>query len=146
MKNSASDKLLANFPASSPRVTSVNRFVSIAPVEQYRIEHLTREKAVRLPFKIVVLTNGSAQSSGDYFPFIYRQMYNATIIGSPTAGAMSNFTNYTIPGNIRLWLSHMPIERKGIQPDIFIQPTIKGIQSGKDEVLERAIKFIQTGK
>jgi hypothetical protein len=40
----------------------------------------------------------------------------------------------------------MPIAREGIQPDIFIRPTIKGLQAGKDEVLERAVKFLQTGK
>jgi hypothetical protein len=34
----------------------------------------------------------------------------------------------------------------GLQPDILVRPTIKGIQAGKDEVLERAVKFIQTGK
>ncbi|MBA2561408.1 MAG: hypothetical protein H0V14_00585, partial [Chitinophagaceae bacterium] len=37
-------------------------------------------------------------------------------------------------------------QRYGVQPDIFIRPTVKGIQSGKDEVLERAIRFLQTGK
>jgi hypothetical protein len=34
----------------------------------------------------------------------------------------------------------------GYQPDISVRPTIKGMQAGKDEVLERAIKFIQTRK
>jgi C-terminal processing protease CtpA/Prc len=45
-----------------------------------------------------------------------------------------------------MMFSGTPIDRKGIQPDILIYPTIKGFQSGKDEVLERAIKFLQTGK
>ena len=34
----------------------------------------------------------------------------------------------------------------GIIPDIEVKPTIEGIKQGKDEVLERAIKFIETGK
>jgi len=139
-------KKTANIPASSPNVISVNRFGSRIPAEQYQTEYLTKDKTFDTPVKFVVLTNGSAQSNGDYFPFIFRSLYNATIIGSPTAGAMSNFTNYTIPGNIRLWLSFYGIKREGIQPDIFIRPTIKGIQAGKDEVLERAIKYLQTGK
>ena len=73
-------------------------------------------------------------------------VFNAIIIGTPTAGANSFFVNYFIPGDIRLWLSGMPIERSGIQPDIVIQPTVKGLQAGKDEVLERAIKYLKTGK
>jgi hypothetical protein len=31
-------------------------------------------------------------------------------------------------------------------PDIEVKPTILGIQQGKDEVLERALQFIKTGK
>jgi C-terminal processing protease CtpA/Prc len=139
-------KLTANIPASSPKVISVNRFGSSFPAEQYQIEYHTKDKKFDLPIKLVVLTNGSAQSSGDYRPFIYRSIYNATIIGSPTAGAMASFTNYHIPGNIRLWLSWRAIDRKGIQPDIFVQPTIKGTQADRDEVLERAIKYLQTGR
>lgn len=33
----------------------------------------------------------------------------------------------------------------GIIPDIEIKPTIKGIQEGRDEILERALKFIEMG-
>jgi C-terminal processing protease CtpA/Prc len=139
-------KLVGNIPASSPDVISVDRLGSYIPAEQYKIDYRTRDKVFDLPFKLVVLINGTGQSNGDYIPFINKTILNATLVGSPTAGAMTNFTNYKIPGNIRLWLSYGPIERKGIQPDIFIQPTIKGVQAGKDEVLERAIKFIQTGK
>ena len=37
-------------------------------------------------------------------------------------------------------------QRIGIIPDIEVKPTILGIQQGKDEVLDRAIQFIETGK
>ena len=37
-------------------------------------------------------------------------------------------------------------QRIGIIPDIEIKPTIKGLQEGKDEVLDRALLFIETGK
>jgi hypothetical protein len=36
----------------------------------------------------------------------------------------------------------MPIIREGIQPYILVETTIKGFQAGKDEVLERAVKFL----
>jgi hypothetical protein len=38
------------------------------------------------------------------------------------------------------------MQRKGLIPDITVRPTIKGIRAGKDEVLERAILFLNTGK
>jgi len=139
-------KVTGKLPTSFPNVTSVNRFGSNMPSEEYKIDYRTRDKVFKLPFTFVVLINGAGQSNGDYIPFINKTVLNAKLVGTPTAGAMSNFTSYKIPGNIRLWLSYAPIERKGIQPDIYVTPTIKGIQGGKDEVLETAIKFIRTGK
>ena len=104
--------------------------------------------------KTVVLTNESAQSFAENVVGGLKAMSDATIIGSPTAGAESWTLNFNIPGNITLWLSGsnslLPngksFMRLGYQPDISIHPTIKGIQAGKDEVLERALKFLQTGK
>ena len=34
----------------------------------------------------------------------------------------------------------------GVKPDIEVKPTLKGIQKGRDEVLERALEYIKTGK
>lgn len=34
-------------------------------------------------------------------------------------------------------------QRIGIVPDIEVKPTIKGIQEGQDEVLEKAIEMIE---
>jgi hypothetical protein len=73
-------------------------------------------------------------------------VFNTTIIGTPTAGANAYFVNYFIPGDLRLWLSGFPIDRAGIQPDIVAHPTFKGFQAVKDEALERAIKYLLTGK
>jgi len=34
----------------------------------------------------------------------------------------------------------------GIVPDIVIKPTIKGIREGRDELLEKAIEIIKSGR
>ena len=104
--------------------------------------------------KTIVLTNESAQSYAEGVSANLKALCNATIIGSPTAGANGGVAGFNIPGNITLCFSQLGMllpngksfQRYGVQPDIFVQPTIKGIQAGKDEVLDRAIKFIQTGK
>lgn len=97
--------------------------------------------------KIVMLINESAQSSAENAASGSRHWGYATLLGSPTAGAEASMTNFVIPGNITLWLnSHAVTNPGGIQPDIYVRPTIKGIQDGKDEVLERAINFLQTEK
>jgi hypothetical protein len=104
--------------------------------------------------KIVILINESAQSAAENNPLILKSMSNATFIGSPTAGADALITSFIIPGNLTLYFSGCEISypdgrrimQKGLQPDIFVRPTIKGMQAGKDEVLERAVKFVETGK
>jgi C-terminal processing protease CtpA/Prc len=104
--------------------------------------------------KIVILINESAQSYAENLPLVLKSMSNATFIGSPTAGADAMTTSFIIPGNLTLFFSGCEISypdgrrimQLGLQPDIFVRPTIKGMQAGKDEVLERTIKFIQSGK
>jgi hypothetical protein len=103
--------------------------------------------------KIVILINESAQSAAEHVPLVLKSLSDATFIGSPTAGADAFVTSFVIPGNLTLYLSACEvmypdgrrIMQKGLQPDIYVLPTIKGIQAGKDEVLERAVRYLQTG-
>lgn len=141
-----SNKISGDMPASSPKVIRVERWGLPTSIEETRMLNFWNDRKTNLPLKFVVLTNGSAQSAAESYTSQFKRTCNAIIIGTPTAGANSFFTNYFIPGDLRLWLSGMPIERSGIQPDIIVRPTIKGLQAGKDEVLERAIKYLKTGK
>ena len=101
-----------------------------------------------------MLINEVPQSAGEHIGIGLKAFCDATFVGSPTAGANGLMTDFNIPGNINLWFSGQavmhpdgkPLQRVGLQPDIFVKPTIKGIQAGKDEVLDRAVKYLQTGK
>lgn len=104
--------------------------------------------------KIVVLINEDAVSQAEHTCLFLEQVADVTFIGSPTMGANGDVTNFGIPGGIRLSFSGQGVrhadgrqlQRLGIQPDIPCKPTIAGIRAGKDEVLERAIEFVQEGK
>lgn len=106
------------------------------------------------PGKIVVLLNESNQSAAEHTCLVLKAICNATFIGSPTSGTDGVIAEFDIPGNLVLWFTGIEasfpdgtrIQRVGIQPDIIVYPSIKGIQSGKDEVLDRAIKYLKTGK
>ena len=37
------------------------------------------------------------------------------------------------------------LQRVGLVPDIEVRPTIAGIRAGRDEVLDRAVKYLRTG-
>jgi C-terminal processing protease CtpA/Prc len=77
---------------------------------------------------------------------------NVTFIGTPTNGANGDVTNLVLPGGIYASFSGHDVrhadgrqlQRVGIQPHIKIEPTISGIREGRDEILEGAIKFLDS--
>jgi hypothetical protein len=73
-----------------------------------------------------------------------------TFVGSPTNGANGDVTSTVLPGGIVVnFTGHdvrhadgRQLQRVGIQPHIHVEPTIEGIQQGRDEVLEAALSFL----
>ena len=104
--------------------------------------------------KIIVLCNESTQSQAEYSIMMLQGATDVTVIGSQTAGADGNVTSLILPGNYRTSFSGLEIlypdgrqtQRSGIRVDIQVEPTVKGLQSGRDEVLERAVEFLRKGK
>jgi C-terminal processing protease CtpA/Prc len=95
---------------------------------------------------IVGLVHENTQSHGEVTAEAL--VKSGTLIGNHTAGANGNVVSFFVPGEIKLTFSGgaTPMQGNGIQPDILVTPTIKGIQQGRDEILERAVKFLETGK
>lgn len=103
--------------------------------------------------KAIVLLNEDSISQSEWTAMCFQTAGNTTIIGSQTAGADGNVFEFDFEGfhtNFSGIGVYYPdgreTQRIGIIPDIEIKPTIKGIQEGKDEVLDRALLFIETGK
>jgi C-terminal processing protease CtpA/Prc len=100
--------------------------------------------------RIVILVNETTQSSSEFHAMAYSVHPNAIVIGSTTAGADGNVSEFYLPGGLRTMISGIGVyypdgretQRVGIVPDIEIQPTIKGIKEGRDELLEKAISLI----
>ncbi|MCU4188067.1 S41 family peptidase [Flavobacterium sp. HXWNR29] len=100
--------------------------------------------------KVIILVNEETQSQAEYSAMALRVAPNAKVLGSTTAGADGNVSGITLPGNIFTYISGIGVltpngsetQRVGIIPDVKIEPTINGIRSGKDEVLEKAIELI----
>jgi C-terminal processing protease CtpA/Prc len=103
--------------------------------------------------KVIVLVNEETQSHAEWSAMAFQSAGNTTIVGSQTSGADGNVSVFDFKG-FRTLFSGIGVyypdrretQRVGIVPDIEIKPTIKGIQEGKDEVLERALLYIETGK
>lgn len=103
--------------------------------------------------KVVMLINEFAQSQSEHTALFFEAATDVTFIGTPTAGANGDVTRMTLPGNVTVGFSGHEVrhadgrqlQRLGIQPHIKVAPTIRGLFiENRDEVLEAAIKFLQT--
>lgn len=106
--------------------------------------------APRYTGKVVILVDEVSQSQAEYTTMALRVAPNATVIGSTTAGADGNVSTIPLPGGLRSMISGIgvfypdktPTQRVGIIPDMEVKPTLGGIRSGRDEVLEAALRHI----
>ena len=101
--------------------------------------------------KVVALINASSISAAETLSMDFR-IHGATLIGTPTAGANGNVVHFSLPGGIAVYYSGLGFyypngeqtQRTGIIPDIEVYPTMDDILAGRDEVLEAAIRFINS--
>ncbi|MCF8716496.1 hypothetical protein JM658_16865 [Joostella atrarenae] len=104
--------------------------------------------------RIAVLVNEFTQSQAEYTVMAIQVTPKVKVIGSQTAGADGNVSKIYLPGNISTMISGIGVyypsgkqtQGIGIIPDISVKNTIEAVKANKDIVLERAIKYIQTGK
>lgn len=104
--------------------------------------------------KIVQLVNEESQSFTEFYSMALQTLPNTTTIGSQTAGADGDAMAIALPGGVMVSMSstgtYYPdgtqTQRVGIKIDITVEPTIKGLQAERDEVLDRALEFLSKGR
>lgn len=100
---------------------------------------------------IAVLTSGATYSAAEDFTATFKNMKRGVVIGEPSGGSTGQPVFFALPGG---GVGYVCSKRDffsdgtefvgmGIQPDIFAQPTVKGITSGKDDVLNAALNYLQ---
>ncbi len=120
----------------------------------FQTDYERRPRSPQYRGKIVVLIDESAISRAEYTAMVLKASAAVVFIGTPTAGANGDGTYFVVPGGIRIgmsgngvrWPDGHQLQRVGVQPDIKVAPTIAGIRAGRDEVLERAVEYLRTGK
>ena len=100
--------------------------------------------------KIIFLTAGGAVSYAESYMGFIKQYKLATIVGQPTAGANGNVTSIALPGGYSIRFTGMNVKQQdgsqlqgiGIQPDVLVKETIKGVAEGRDEFMEKALELV----
>jgi len=104
--------------------------------------------------RVVLLADGSSQSAAEHVCALIKSVAAVTFIGSRTSGANGGVTRTVLPGGIVVNFTGQSVrhrdgsqlQRIGIVPDVEAHPTLQGIRAGRDDVLERAIEFLDRGK
>lgn len=115
----------------------------IPPTEKWRYKGRT-----------VMLIDERTISQAEHTGLFFEAANGTKFIGTPTSGANGDVTQFSVPGGIRISMTGHDVrhadgrqlQRVGLQPDVLVAPTIAGIAAGRDEVLDRALDFIKTGK
>lgn len=101
--------------------------------------------------KTVMLIDERAISQSEHSGLFFEAANGTTFIGSPSAGANGDVTDLVLPGGISLvftghdvrHLDGRQLQRVGLRPQVFARPTIAGLQSGQDEVLDKALEYLR---
>jgi C-terminal processing protease CtpA/Prc len=100
--------------------------------------------------RTVMLIDERTVSQSEHSGLFFEAANGTKFIGSPTAGANGDVTYFALPGIASVRFSGHDVrhadgrqlQRIGLVPNVPVAPTIQGIRDGKDEVLDRAIRFL----
>ena len=101
--------------------------------------------------KTIMLIDERTISQAEHTGLFLKAANGTVFIGSQTAGANGDVTNFKIPGDILLMFSGHDVryadgsqlQKVGLIPDVLVKPTIEGIRNGEDEVLDRAQEYLE---
>lgn len=103
--------------------------------------------------RLVIIIDERTMSQGETTAMSLRNAPNSVVLGRPSAGANGDYRDFCLPGNLMTRISGLgvfypnkeTIQIVGVQPDVYVEPTIEGIKEGRDEYIEKAIEIIKEG-
>jgi C-terminal processing protease CtpA/Prc len=104
--------------------------------------------------KAVMLIDERTQSQAEHTGLFFEAACGITFIGSHSSGANGDVTTLVLPGGLTVMFTGHDVrhadgrqlQRLGLVPHLEVAPTLQGVREGRDEVLERAIRFLREGK
>ena len=104
--------------------------------------------------KVIILCDARTQSQGEYSCMVLQTIPQAVTIGSQTAGADGIARKIPMGGGLHAYYSCYGVyypdktqtQRTGIKIDIPVRKTVAALKNNKDEILDRALQYIKTGK
>lgn len=103
---------------------------------------------------LIALVDNNTLSRSEHCALMIQAAPNGKIIGETTSQAISNIAFISLPGNFIAYFTTINfISKDGISPqeegikiDIPVSYSIEGIRGGKDEILTKAIEYLEANK
>ncbi|SIT02286.1 S41 family peptidase [Belliella pelovolcani] len=107
-------------------------------------------KASKYKGKVILLVDEYTQSRAEFTAIYIQNGYNVTTIGSQTAGAGGMMIPLEFVGGYQSYFTSSGIffpdmsavQRNGVPVDYVVRSSLKGIISGDDEVIDKAVELI----
>lgn len=124
---------------------NLGKFITYPNEEKVSI--IERENSLKSPRQVVILADKNTGSAGESFLFVAKQSKKVKVLGTPTYGALDYASarvmsfnceglSIVIPTNRSSRLPDYPIDNIGIQPDIYLDKSIK-------DWIEYATKYLE---
>jgi len=155
-------RLMENFiPVRPMKLSSPGIAMTLTPLNYtqeesrhsrcYDSTYMDEEKLAAEPFykfPYVVLWD---ERNGSFAEWLAERLWSASSkaisVGTPTAGADGAVTHFELPGGVEICFSGGGATSDDFEysliPDIIVEPTLTGVLSGKDEVLETALELLK---
>jgi C-terminal processing protease CtpA/Prc len=139
-------------------IVSVPSALIDADVQLYETDHSYQRIGVSAkPLytgKVIVLIDDRAGSQSEHTCLFLEAATDVTFVGSPTHGSNGDVTTMLLPGGTHARFTGLEVlhadgrqlQQVGVQPTITVRQTVRGIRARKDEVLDRARRYVATGK
>ncbi len=106
--------------------------------------------SMQLKGRVAFLIGPGAISAAESLLGVVEHYHLGELVGSPTAGTNGNVNQFWIPGRFQVVFTGMRVQKRsgavhhgvGIRPTLAVAPTVEGTLSGRDEVLEAAIRAL----
>ncbi|HUU20269.1 MAG TPA: S41 family peptidase [Sedimentisphaerales bacterium] len=100
---------------------------------------------------LYLIVDSGTGSAAEDFVAILKGCGRAKVVGTPTVGSTGNSIRFNLPGggSVRICVAQAKFANgedfipMGVQPDILLHRTIKGIIDNRDEILELALDFVR---
>lgn len=138
---------LFSTPVVSNPIDSAEDDIAWLPAYRQFMQRLTASDAAKYRKPTVMLIDARAISQSEHSALLFRAAAGTRFVGTPTAGADGDVTSMVVPGNITLyfsgegvrWPNGTQLQRVGIQPDRWVEPSAFDVAKYSDVVLQAGL-------